>query len=71
MSQKGYLTFSIGNYRFDQRNGVREGETKNSRSQSLPVVVIKNPGQVFGALIGEGSVASLPFIQDLARISSR
>ena len=58
--------FSMGNFR-DQRNSTQDDGAKNRRSHSMSFIVVKNPAQVFRTLIGESSVASLPFVQDLRR----
>ncbi|OGH18017.1 MAG: hypothetical protein A2868_02140 [Candidatus Levybacteria bacterium RIFCSPHIGHO2_01_FULL_40_15b] len=54
-----HFGFRMGNFHVEPR-----GENK-----PVSVIQVKNPGEVFGALIQVNSVISLPFLVDIARIS--
>jgi hypothetical protein len=57
---ESHFGFSMGNF------GVKERKD----GPDTPSIQVKNPGEVFAALIQVQSVSSLPFLADVARLSA-
>lgn len=62
-----HFRFSMGDFKTERRlfNQNEDGE-----EYRLPVVSIKDPGEVLSALLKVKSVTSLPFLPELAKLSS-
>lgn len=65
-----HFGFDMGNFRVEHRTAQQNDGDGIGNDQKVPVIQIKNPGEVFAALIQVNSVRSLPFIKDIGKISS-
>ncbi len=64
-----HFGFRMGNFRVEQRNVKSSNGSVIGERSKVPVIVVRDPGQVFGALLQVRSVTSLPFLGGLGKIS--